>query len=99
MNEIIIALIGAASSFVVGLLSFLAVVITNRKSNKDIEQKWLIAQAVTDTKIEELTREVREHNNFARRMPVVESRIEHIVEQEEHLQNEIDHLRSFHERG
>lgn len=99
MNEIIIALIGAASSIVVGLLSFVAVVITNRKSNKDIEQKLQIAQAVTDTKIEELTREVREHNNFARRMPVVENSIQHIVEQEEHLQEEIDHLRSFHERG
>lgn len=33
------------------------------------------AQAVTDTKIEELTREVREHNNFAKRMPVVEEQI------------------------
>lgn len=33
------------------------------------------AQAVTDTKLEELTREVREHNNFARRMPVVEEQI------------------------
>ena len=33
------------------------------------------AQAVTDTKIEELTREVREHNGFARRMPVVEEQI------------------------
>ena len=33
------------------------------------------AQAVTDTKIEELTREVREHNNFARRIPVVEEQI------------------------
>lgn len=33
------------------------------------------AQAVTDTKIDELTREVREHNNFARRMPVVEEQI------------------------
>lgn len=33
------------------------------------------AQAVTDTKIEELTREVREHNNFAHRMPVVEEQI------------------------
>lgn len=31
--------------------------------------------AVTETKIEELTREVREHNNFARRMPVVEEQI------------------------
>jgi len=33
------------------------------------------AQAVTDTKLDELTREVREHNNFARRMPVVEEQI------------------------
>ena len=33
------------------------------------------AQAVTDTKIDELTREVREHNNFARRVPVVEEQI------------------------
>ena len=33
------------------------------------------AQAVTETKIEELTREVREHNNFARRMPVVEEQM------------------------
>ena len=35
-------------------------------------------QKVTDYKIEELTREVREHNNFARRMPVVEDRIKAI---------------------
>lgn len=35
-------------------------------------------QAVTDTKIEELTREVREHNNFARRVPVIEEQIKNI---------------------
>ena len=33
------------------------------------------AQAVTDTKLEELTREVREHNNFARRVPVLEEQM------------------------
>ena len=33
------------------------------------------SQAVTETKLDELTREVREHNNFARRMPVVEEQI------------------------
>ena len=37
-------------------------------------------QAITDTKIDELTREVREHNNFAKRMPVVENEIKHIEE-------------------
>lgn len=46
------------------------------------------AQAVTDTKIDELTREVREHNNFARRMPVVENEIKNINHRLEDLENE-----------
>lgn len=44
------------------------------------------AQAVTETKIEELTREVREHNNFARRMPVVEEQIKVINHRIEDLE-------------
>lgn len=40
-----------------------------------IESKLEKHQAVTDTKIEELTREVREHNNFARRVPVLEEKV------------------------
>ena len=39
------------------------------------------AQAVTDTKIEELTREVREHNNFAKRVPVLEEQIRTLQEE------------------
>lgn len=68
MVSIVVALI-------TGLLSLVGVIITNNHSNKEIENKLQVAQAVTDTKIEELTREVREHNNFARRMPVVEEQI------------------------
>ena len=45
------------------------------------------AQAVTETKIEELTREVREHNNFARRMPVVEEQIKVINHRMEDLED------------
>ena len=45
-------------------------------------------QAVTDTKIEELTREVREHNNFARRVPVVEEQIKAIDHRLEDLEHE-----------
>lgn len=63
------------TAFVTGGLSLIGVIITNSKSNKEIESKLKVAQAVTDTKIEELTREVREHNNFAKRMPVVEEQI------------------------
>ena len=44
------------------------------------------AQAVTETKIEELTREVREHNNFAHRMPVVEEQIKVINHRIEDLE-------------
>lgn len=68
MTDIIVALI-------VGGLSLLGVILTNASSNKKVTNKIETVQAVTDTKIEELTREVREHNNFARRVPVVEEQI------------------------
>lgn len=55
-----------------------------------VETSFKVAQAITDTKIEELTREVREHNGFAKRMPVVESEIKHI-------EDEIGTLRKYHE--
>lgn len=66
-------------SLVTGGLAFAGVLVTNLTSkNKivnDIKVEVTKNQAVTDTKIEELTREVREHNGFARRMPVVEEQI------------------------
>ena len=62
-------------SVITGGLSLLGVIITNMQSNKKIESQLTTHQAVTDTKIDELTRKVREHNNFARRMPVVEEQI------------------------
>ena len=62
-------------ALITGGLSVLGVIITNIGSNRKIEDALSTSQAVTDCKIEELTREVREHNNFARRMPVVEQQI------------------------
>lgn len=66
---------GIITSIITGGLALLGVIITNMQSNKKIEHQLDKRQAVTDTKIEELTREVREHNNFAKRMPVVEEQI------------------------
>lgn len=63
------------SALITGGLALIGVVITTMQSSRKIERKLEIHQAVTDQKIEELTREVREHNNFARRMPVVEEQI------------------------
>lgn len=68
-------LISAATSVVVGSLTLIGVIITSNKANREIQYRLEVAQAVTDTKIDNLTREVREHNNFARRMPVVEEQI------------------------
>ncbi len=62
---------------ITGMLSLCGVLVSNRKT-----------QAVTETKIEELTREVREHNNFARRMPVVEEQIKVINHRIADLENE-----------
>ena len=72
MNEIIVALI-------TGGLSLVGTIISGRntvdKVNRTMMQNLSTSQAVTDTKIEELTREVREHNNFARRVPVLEEQM------------------------
>lgn len=68
MEAIIVALI-------TGGLSLLGVIITSVSSSRRMEHKLETSQAVTETKLEELTREVRLHNNFAQRMPVVEEQI------------------------
>lgn len=69
MESIIVALI-------TGGLSLIGVIITSRSNGKKLQQQLEIAQAVTDTKIVELTREVRDHNNFAKRVPVLEEKME-----------------------
>ena len=68
METIIVAII-------TGGLSLVGVIFSNVMSNRRVEASLQTAQAVTDTKIDELTREVREHNNFAKRMPVLEEQI------------------------
>ena len=64
-----------AVALITGGLSLLGVVITCLVTAKKSETAIKISQAVTDTKIQELTREVRLHNHFAQRMPVVEEQI------------------------
>ena len=68
MDAIIVALI-------TGGLSLLGVVITNMMAARRTEQRMITAQAVTDARLEELTREVRAYNNFAQRVPVLEEQL------------------------
>ena len=59
-------------ALITGGLSLAGVVVTNLATFRKSRAAAQVAQAVTDTKLEELTREVREHNHFATRLPVVE---------------------------
>lgn len=70
MNDAILA------ALITGACAIIGNIITSNRATRDMNFKLEKHQAVTDTKIDELTREVREHNNFARRMPVVEEQIE-----------------------
>lgn len=79
MNEILIAMI-------TGGLSLLGVIVTNRSANDKMMHSMDVSQAVTDEKLSELTREVRAHNHFAERMPVVEEQIKVINHRLEDLE-------------
>ena len=82
MNEsVIVALVTAGAAI-------LSNVILSNKNSREIDHKLETHQAVTDTKLEELTREVREHNNFARRMPVMEEKIAVVNHRIDDLENE-----------
>lgn len=77
------------TALITGGLALVGVIITNISGNRKMQSQLEKSQAVTDTKLDELTREVREHNGFARRMPVVEEQIKVI-------NHRINDLEGFH---
>jgi hypothetical protein len=66
-------------AIITGGLSLIGVIVSNNHTaqsmDKSMDAKLDKQQAVTETKLEELTREVQEHNNFAKRVPVLEEQI------------------------
>ena len=76
------------SALVAGGLTLIGTVLTVSSGQKKTEQKLQTAQAVTDCKIDELTREVRLHNNFAQRVPVMEEQIKVIYHRIADLEGE-----------
>ena len=82
MTEIIVAI-------VTGVATVIAVVLTNSRNSREMDAKLEKAQAITDTKIEELTREVRIHNGFAQRIPVLEEKMSE-------ANNRIKNLETYH---
>ena len=85
-NTIIAALITGGLSLV-GII--ITCIVTIQSVSKKFETKVEVAMAVQNEKIDELTREVREHNGFPKRMPVVENEIKHI-------EDDIHKLQSYH---
>lgn len=69
MSEAIIVAI------ITGSLSLIGVIVSNNRTAQSMDAKLDKQQAITETKLEELTREVRAHNNFAQRVPVLEEQI------------------------
>ena len=63
------------ASMITGVLALVGVIVTNIASNRKTEQTLKTAQAVMDIKLEELTREVRKHNGFAEKIPVMQEQI------------------------
>lgn len=69
MSEAIIVAI------ITGGLSLIATIVSNNRTAQSMDAKLDKQLAVTETKLEELTREVRVHNNFAKRIPVLEEKL------------------------
>lgn len=103
METVIAAAITGGAAVITAILTLVGVIITVKKNNdkllseldkrSEMDDQKLDAKlekftAVTDTKIDELTREVREHNNFARRMPVVEEQIKTIYKKLDKLESD-----------
>ena len=72
METILTAVLPAA---ITGGLALVGVILSNRSSERRMQSELKISQAVTEPKLDELTREVREHNNYAKRMPVLEEQL------------------------
>lgn len=76
-------------ALITGGLSLAGVIITNVAMARKSEKERAVAQAVTDTKLDELTREVREHNNFAQKMPAIQQSVHD-------LERRVSILEKFH---
>ncbi len=77
------------TALITGGLSLAGVVITCLATAKKSEKNAAVAQAVTDTKIQELTREVRQHNGFAEKIPIQQVQIAD-------LQRRVGNLEKYH---
>lgn len=90
-NEMIAAIAAIVVAVISGIASVTGVVITARSSNNKIQHQLEIAQAVQNTKLDALAAEVRTHNEFGRRIPVMEEQIKTVFVRLDELKQEVKH--------
>lgn len=76
---------GIIASVITSIIGLIGIVVTNVMSNKEIEHKLEVNQAITDTKLDNLTQEVKSHNTNVQQIPV-------LVEKVKNLESRMDHL-------
>lgn len=86
--ELMVSIIAA---IIAGVFSLIGVVVTNSHSNNKMQNEIKTSQAVTEEQIKELTREVRTHNDFATRIPVIEEKLKR-------ANTRIENLEKYHKQ-
>lgn len=82
-------MVTVVASIITGVLTLIGVILTNSSSNKEIEHKLETSLAVTETKLENLTEEVRKHNDFATEIPVLKNRVSVLEDAVKEIKSEV----------
>ncbi len=88
-SGVLVALIGGLASISASVITVISVVVTSNKNNAAMDAKLDKQIGIIETEIKELTREVREHNNFVTRLPAVEKDIQHLTKRLDALERRI----------
>lgn len=93
MDSITAAILAA---IITGGLSLIGVILSNRAASSRMQTQLEKQQAITDTKLDELTREVQRHNNFAERVPVLEEKVKVANNRISDLEKQTERLEALH---
>lgn len=84
------------TALITGGMALIGVILSNRAASSRMQAQLEKQQAVTDTKLEELTREVHKHNSFAEKIPVLEVKLKADEHRIDDLEAKAQHLESLH---
>lgn len=79
---------GIIASVITSIIGLIGIVVTNVMSNKEIEHKLEVNQAITDTKLDSLTQEVKSHNSNVQQIPVLVEKVKTLEERIKRVEKE-----------